>query len=148
MANSFLVLATLAVGGVLLRPGRADAHALHADVTVATEIALVAYFDDDTPAGRAEAVVTDPTGRVILRGITDERGRCTFPRPDPGAYVLTVTSAGHAARVEFAVGGAGAPPAGFLDPRPDQARGLALGAGGLLVLSIAVLFVRRGKRVQ
>jgi hypothetical protein len=144
----FLVLATAAAGGVLLGPAPAGAHALHADLVVAAEVRLVAYFDDDLPADGAAAVVTDGAGAEVLSGRTDGRGVWTFPRPRPGAYALTVKSVGHAARVEFVVADEpDAPAVAFAGPRRNQALGLAAGAGGLLVLSAAFWFVRR-RRVQ
>ena len=92
-----LVLATAAAGGVLLGPAVASAHAMGAKVTVAEEVRVEAYFEDDFPAEFAEASVTDADGKEVLTGKTDERGVWTFAKPGPGRYTLTVKSAGHVA---------------------------------------------------
>jgi hypothetical protein len=164
------VLATVAAAGVLLAPGRAAAHALHADVTVGAEIKVLAYFDDDTPAEFAEVVVTDADGAEVVKGKTDERGLWTFPKPKPGAYVLVAKSVGHTAQVKFAVpapraaepGGDGetrtAPPGAraappeepvtYTEPRANVPRNLAIGGGGLLALSGLYWLARRKRWVE
>lgn len=162
----FFVLATVAAAGVALAPGRAAAHALHADVTVGAEIKVLAYYDDDTPAEFAEVVVTDADGAAVAQGKADERGVWTFPKPKPGAYVLVAKSVGHTAKVKFAVpaprpaaaadGGTGpgasaAPaedPVTYTEPRANVPRNLALGAGGLLGLSALYWLARRKRWVE
>ncbi len=44
-----LVLATAATSGVLLAPAVASAHAMHAKVTVADEVKVEVYFDEEMP---------------------------------------------------------------------------------------------------
>jgi hypothetical protein len=147
----FFVLATAAAGGVLLAPAPARAHALHADVVVATEVKLLAYFDDDVPAEFAEAIVTDSNGTAVLTGKTNERGVWVFPRPKPGTYLVSVSvkAIGHTTRVEFTVPAEpDAPAAAFGDPRPNQTLGLALGLVGLLGFSATFWFIRRARRVK
>ncbi|MBM3981468.1 MAG: carboxypeptidase regulatory-like domain-containing protein [Planctomycetes bacterium] len=144
-----LVLATAVAAGVLLAPGRAAAHALHADVTVGAEIKLLAYYDEDAPAEFAEVVVTDSDGTVVLRGKTDEKGVWSFPAPKPGAYTLAVKSVGHTAKVPFEVPGAPADgPVTYTEWRPSKPLGLALGAGGLLGLSALYWLARRKRWVE
>jgi hypothetical protein len=145
----FLVLATAVAGGVLLVPARAAAHTLLADVVVAAEVKLLAYFDDDVPARSAEVVVADPGGTAVLTGKTDARGVWTFPRPAPGAYLLTVTASGHSARVPFAVAAdPDAPAVAYTGPRPNRALGLALGVAGLFGFSALFWFFRRRRKLQ
>lgn len=144
-----LVLAIATAAGALLASGRADAHAMHADlITTADPFKLTAYFDEDLPAEFADVTVTDAEGNVVLTGKTDERGVFTFPRPKPGTYTLRVKSTGHVAKREFTVDGetGGAVAA---DWRPDKWVGLGIGVGGLLGLSGASwLLRRRGRRLE
>lgn len=143
----YLVLATAATAGALLVPSTAVAHGLHADVTVADTIKVVAYFDDDMPAESAEVRVTGAAGTEVFAGKTDERGVCTFPRPAPGAYTLRVKSTGHAAKVEFRVDGESeAAPAVYTGWRMNRTVGLAVGLVLLLGLSIACKFFLRRRR--
>lgn len=163
-----LVLATAAVGGVLLAPAVARAHAMHADVTVGKEVKVLAYYDEDVPAEFAEVTVTDATGAVVLKGKTDERGLWTFPRPEPGTYTLLAKSVGHTAKVKFVIPGGGgpapaprAPGAGAVAPeppeeeavtytewRPSKAQGLAIGGGGLVGFSALYWLARRRRWVE
>src|SRR6478672_8663614 len=100
----FLVLATAAAVGVPLAAGPASAHDLRANVTVAGEVKVLAYFEgEDSPAGLAEVIVTDAEGATVLTGKTDDRGVWAFPPPKPGTYRLKVESAGHVAKVQFRV---------------------------------------------
>lgn len=149
----FFVLATVAVGGVLLAPGRADAHAMHAKVEVhADMVKLEVYFEEDLPAEFAEVIVADATGATVLTGKTDERGVWTFPPPKPGQYVLTAKSTGHTKTVNFLIAGepaaAEAPPVVFTGPQRDKLFGLSVGVGALLGLSAVYWFVRRPRRVK
>jgi nickel transport protein len=146
----FLVLAIAAAGGALLIPGRADAHAMHADVDVTNDPAkLLAYFDEDFPAEFADVTVTDADGNVVLTGKTDERGVWTFPRPKPGTYVLTVRAGrGHVAKREFTVGGAGEETV-FTGRRLNKWVGLSIGVAVLLGASgVSWLLRRRGRRLE
>ncbi len=159
----FLVLATAAVGGVLLAPTRARAHAMHADVTVGKDVKLLAYFDEDVPAEFADVTVTDADGKVVAKGKTDERGLWTFPKPKPGTYTLLAKSVGHTAKVKFEVAGVGAAEAlggrgahdtpepesvTYTEWRPSKAQGLAIGAGGLVGFSALYWLTRRKRWVE
>ena len=141
----FLVLATAAIGGVLLAPGVASAHALKATVTVAATVKVEAFFDDDTPAELGEVTVTDANGKVVLTGKTDERGVWTFPAPKPGEYTLTVKSIGHVAKQSFRVEGEpDAPPVAYTDEPMNKTVALVIGVGVLLGVS-AVAWLLQGR---
>jgi nickel transport protein len=149
----FLVLAIAAAAGALVTPGRACAHAMHADVDVTNDPAkLLAYFDEDLPAEFADVTVTDADGNVVLTGKTDERGVWTFPRPKPGTYVLGVKSAdGHGTKREFTVAGAAdaAEETVFTGRRLNKWVGLTIGVVVLLGASgISWLRRRRGRRLE
>jgi nickel transport protein len=145
-----LVLAIVIGGGALVTPARADAHAMHADVDVTTDPAkLLAYFDEEMPAGFADVTVTDVDGNVVLTGKTDEHGVWTFPRPKPGTYVLTVKEPdGHVAKREFTVAGT-AEQTVFAERRLNKWVGLTIGVAVLLGASgVSWLLRRRGRRLE
>ena len=142
-----LVLATVAAVGAL--PASAAAHAMHADVTVADAVTLLAYFEEDVPAEFAEVQVTDADGAVVASGKTDARGTWTFPKPKPGAYTLTVRSIGHVAKREFRVDGEpDAPPVVYTGWRPNKAVAVALGSVLLLGISAISWFLLRRREVK
>ena len=144
-----LVLATIAAAGALLAPAPAFAHAIHADVTVADAVTLLAYFEEDVPAEFAEVQVTDADGAVVASGKTDARGAWTFPKPKPGAYTLTVKSIGHVAKREFRVDGEpDAPPVVYTGWRPNKAVAVALGSVLLLGISAVSWFLLRRREVK
>lgn len=136
-----LVLATAAVGGVLLTGARADAHAMHAVVDTKNDpIKLEAYYDEEMPADVADVTVTDADGNVVLTGTTNENGVWTFARPKPGKYTLIVRQAGHVAKTEFEIAGTDAPTV-FGVPRNKW---IGLSAGVLILLCISgASWVRR-----
>ena len=145
----FLVLATAAALGGLLTPAPARAHAFHADVTVADVVTVVAYFDGDEPAESADVEVIDADGTVIASGKTDARGSWTFPKPKPGAYVLTARSIGHVAKQEFRVDGEpDAAPAVYAGWRANRAVALASGLALLLGTSAVSWFLLRRRQVK
>ena len=142
----FFVLATAAALGVLLAPRVASAHDLRANVTVADEVKVLAYFEEeDSPAQSAEVTVTDEAGATVLTGKTDERGVWAFPPPKPGTYQLKVESAGHVAKVQFRVNGE---PAVYTVPRMNKALGLTIGLVLLLGVSAASWLIRRRRRAS
>jgi hypothetical protein len=136
MRRNFLVLVAAAVV-VAAAPGRASAHDLIAVVKILPGAVVVeAGFDDDTPAEGARVVVTDAAGAEVASGKTDEKGVCRFPRFAPGKYKAVAESAGHRDAVEFEVAEAAGEFA-FSNWRLDKRLGLAIGLGGLLLLSAA-----------
>ena len=145
--SRLLVLAVASLGGVSLAPAPASAHDLRADVTVADDVKVLAYYQDDTPAQFADATVTDAAGAEVAAGKTDERGAWAFPRPKPGDYVLTVKSTGHVAKVKFAVSGEMEAPATYTAPRLNRWLGLAVGVFGLLGVSAVFWLLRRRREM-
>lgn len=148
-----LVLATCAVGGVLGAHGRADAHGLHATVTVTdTDVKLEAFYDEELPADVADVTVTDADGTVVQTGKTDERGLWSFPKPKPGAYTLTVRADdGHVVRCKFEVSGPAEPdtPAVYGGRPLNKWVGLSAGLLILLVISgVTWLRRRRARRLE
>jgi hypothetical protein len=144
----FLVLATVATAGVLLAPEFASAHDLRAKVTVADEVKVLAYFEEeDAPAQFAEVSVMNAEGVAVLTGKTDEYGVWTFALPKPAAYSLKVESAGHVATVPFLIEGEpAAGPVVYTGWRMNKALGLTIGLVVLLGISAASWFLRHRRR--
>jgi hypothetical protein len=151
-----LVLATLPAAGVLLAPGRAAAHAMHATVTVTADaVKLEAFYDEELPADDADVTVTDADGNVVASGKTDERGLWTAPRPaKPGTYKLTVRQAGHVSRRTFEISAATDPDAAdgpevYGGRRLNKWLGLSIGVLILLAISAASWWRhRRARRLE
>ena len=147
-----LVLATCAVVGVLGAHGRADAHGLHATVTVTdTDVKLEAFYDEELPADVADVTVTDADGNVVQTGKTDDRGLWSFPKPKPGTYKLVVSQIGHVARRSFEVTGPAEPdtPAVYGGRPLNKWVGLSAGLLILLVISgVTWLRRRRARRLE
>ncbi len=142
----YLVLGTATVAGVLFAPGRAGAHAMHADVKFVNDtVQLLAYFEEDVPAEFADVTVTDADGNIVLTGKTDERGVWTFPRPKPGRYTITAKLVGHVVKAPLPIDGA-AEEAVTPTDRRNKWVGLALGVAGLLGVSGASWLLRRRTR--
>lgn len=144
-----IVLTVTATAGALLAAGPALAHSMSADVEVrAGTVRVLVYFEDDLPAELATVSVTDAAGAEVAAGTTDERGVWAFAAPAAGEYRLTARCAGHVATQTFSVAAPAAPaadaePIGYTAPRVNRARGLAIGAGGLLGLSALFWVFRR-----
>jgi hypothetical protein len=145
MRDRFLVLAA-AVGIVAGAPERVAAHDLHAKVKhLPNAVVVEAGFDDDTPAEGAHVVIFDAGGTEQARGETDERGVLRLPMLAPGHYRAIVESIGHRDEVEFDV----AKTEGvveFANWRLDKRLGVAIGVGGLLLLTAAFWWLRGRKR--
>jgi hypothetical protein len=105
-----------------------------------------AYFSDKTPAQSADVTVTDAAGAAVHTGKTDEHGLWTCPRPVPGAYTLTVESAGHVAKVPFRVDGDPESAIVFTGWRMNKTLGLSIGVILLLGLSAVSWFIHRRRR--
>jgi hypothetical protein len=136
---------------VLAVPQVARAHKLHTTVAVGPRVTVLAFYDDDTPAERADVTVFAATGDLLASGKTDDRGVWAFDRPAAGEYTVKVKEGGHVGRASFRVEGAAqpdAPPTEFADPRPNAALRLAVGTTALLGLSAAYWFLRRGRTVR
>jgi hypothetical protein len=74
---------------------RAAAHGLAFDCTRdGDRIQVEAYFDDDTPARAAKVQVKDEQEQIVAEGRTDDQGRWSFARPQPGRYVVVVDAGG------------------------------------------------------
>ncbi len=142
MRMCFLVLLA-AVVAVALSPAQANAHDLRLVVKLPPDmpdvLLIEAGFSDDTPADEAKVTITDATGAVIAEARTDERGMCKLPRPGPGKYTAKIEAFGHRDQVEFDVAG---PAVEYRGWRPDQTIGLAVGVGGLLLVSVGFWWFR------
>jgi hypothetical protein len=144
-ANRLVVLAIAATACVLLAPAVVGAHDMNATVTVGAHgIRAEVFFEEDLPAESAVVSVTDGAGAEAAAGTTDERGVWACPALPPGEYLLIAKSAGHVAKVRFAVSGEPeAPPVSHTGARLNKTVGLTAGAGGLLGASALVWFRRR-----
>jgi nickel transport protein len=147
MRTRFLVLVIAAVVVAVLSPDRASAHDLQLRVKLPpdepTVLLVEAGFDDDTPADGAKVVITDAAGKVIAEGKTDEKGVWKTMRPPEGKYAATVESIGHMDKVAFEVAASGY--FEFRGWRLDKTLGIALGVGGLLLLSAGFWWFRLRK---
>jgi hypothetical protein len=84
-----------ALAAFLSTPRLACAHALRVDCHLRGEEVLIeAYFDDDTPAGKAKVRVFDDSGTLVADGRTDAAGRWSVARPKPGRYRVEVDAGG------------------------------------------------------
>lgn len=103
----------LAAWVLLASPAVADAHAVGVEARLKDGRVIVeAFYDDDTAAGDARVVVTDPDGKVAVEGKTDKDGKWSFPAPPAGKYKVTVDAgAGHRAAVSLTIPAAPPTPA-------------------------------------
>jgi hypothetical protein len=144
-----LVLAALAAVVVGLTPPAASAHDLKGEAKVsATQVKIVAGYDDDTPADGGKVVVTAADGAKVAEGVLDETGTWVMPAPPPGKYRVVVNAVGHRDRFEFEVK---APTPEEPQPaevtytswRLDKTLGLTIGLGLLLGGSLLYAVFRR-----
>jgi hypothetical protein len=143
MLCRFLVLGIATVAVALLGPARAVAHDLRVVVKLLPDrVQVEAGYDDDTPAEAAKVILTDSQGTVVAEGSTDERGVCHLPKLGPGRYTAKVVSAGHADTVAFEVGSDLEQFSGW---RMNRMVGLAVGVGGLVLISIGFWWRQRRK---
>ena len=144
MRTCFLVLVAIVVGVAALSPGRASAHDLQLVVKLPPDVPTVliveAGFDDETPAEGAKVTITDLAGKVFAEGKTNDKGVWQTTRPGGGKYVAVVEAFGHRDKVEFEV----AHPSAweFSGWRLDKTLGIAIGVGGLLLLSVGFWWFR------
>jgi LPXTG-motif cell wall-anchored protein len=139
-----LVLVIGAIGGIILAPCAAFAHAISASVEVRADVVYVEVgFDETTPAEHAEITVTNTAGLSFGAGYANENGVFTMPRPEPGDYVLEAKCIGHTVRVNFQVQGQPDQPAKFGGQR-NTTTGLAIGVA--LLLGFSAFFWFRRKR--
>ncbi|QDU20287.1 hypothetical protein [Urbifossiella limnaea] len=148
-----LVLAALAVVGATASPARA--HDLIAKVTfTATELKVVAAYDDDTPAEEAKVTLSVHKGAEVAKGVLDAKGVWTTPLPPPGKYVIVVRDGGHRDTKEFTIE---APAPAATEPvvemtyerwRIDKTLGLSVGLGLLLGGTLLYVLLRRRRSVS
>lgn len=133
-----LVLAAVGVGGW---PGSASAHDLRATVKRLPDAVVVEAGFDGIPAQDAAVLIVDAAGHEVARGKTDDQGVCRLPLLGPGKYKATVESIGHRDEVEFEVTDT-TRGFEFSNWRLDKRLGVAIGLGGLLVLTTAFWWFR------
>ena len=129
----FLVLATVATGGVLLAPGVASAHALKTTVTVAATVKVEAFFDDDTPAELADVIVTDDASGAEIRTGKTDGAACGRSRRQNRASTPSPCRSGHVASSRPRRGQPDAPVT-YTDERMNKVVALVIGVGLLLGL--------------
>jgi hypothetical protein len=81
----------------LLSPGAAWAHALDAEWVIKGErVDIEAYFSDNTRAQAALVRVfkLPQRDKAIMEMKTDAQGKCTWPCPGPGKYLIVVDAGG------------------------------------------------------
>lgn len=137
-------------------PGWARAHALGVQCKLVDKtLQLEAYFDDDTPAAKAQVQVFDSEKREVLKGVTDAEGRWSAPAPPSGKYQVVVDAgAGHRTTQPIAIGAANRSkrdqPLGSGPTRAEFTEfpwlKAGLGLGTIAVVAIAFLVARRGAK--
>jgi hypothetical protein len=143
MPYRFLALSIATITVSLMHPEPVRAHDLRVVVNVLPEtIQVEAGYDDDTPAEGAKVTITDAQGVVVAQGTTDERGICHLPRLEPGRYNAKVIAAGHADTVAFEIGNSITQFRGW---RLNRMLGVAIGAGGLILISVGFWWRLRRK---
>jgi hypothetical protein len=90
-------LATLCL---ILTPALGHAHAIGVDCKLrAGKIEVEAFYDDDSPAGKAKVRVVNAKEEIIASGVTDAKGLWSFAAPASGKYEVRVDAgAGHRAK--------------------------------------------------
>lgn len=85
----------------------AQGHAIGVEAKLSDGVVTVeAFFDDDTPAIRANVTVRDADKTSVGEGKTDDQGIWTFPAPKPGRYEVIVDGGdGHLARMKITIPG-------------------------------------------
>lgn len=103
--------------GLFLVPQGAMAHALEATYKIdATAVHVEVFYDTDDVADGAKVTVVDAAGQTIAAGVTDDKGRWSFPRPAAGQYRIEVDAGlGHRKRLRVTI------PIGPDDATPVQA---------------------------
>jgi nickel transport protein len=97
----FILILTTAVAFT----GRVHAHALGAECKLrADRVEVEAYYDDDTPAGDARVHVENAKKDIVVQGRTDGKGKWSFPRPEPGRYLVVIDAgAGHRTQLTMTI---------------------------------------------
>jgi nickel transport protein len=114
----------LALSSLLVYALPASAHALGAECKLrGGRVEVEGYYDDNTPARDARVTVRDAAGQTVADGRTDDKGRWSFPAPEPGRYhVIVDAGAGHRAVVSVTVPEAASAPPTFTST-PDAGPG-------------------------
>jgi hypothetical protein len=94
---------TLVLG--FFAPAWGFAHALHVTCTLARgNVEVESFYDDDTPAIKADVLVVNAKEATLAQGTTNAKGRWSFAAPAPGAYEVRVNAgAGHRAKTTLVV---------------------------------------------
>ncbi len=138
---------------ILLFPGGAQAHGLHAKVeTRGQQLRLEAWYDDDTPAEKAKVRVVQH-GKMIREGLTDERGLWHTELLPAGKYVFEVDGgAGHRTEVELVVEDDAATATGGKSREEVSQQkwiGVIIGLGLILLLSLGgKAYLRKGPEAK
>ncbi len=134
------------MGLTVLVVGPVGAHDLGVEVHLRGDtVEVQVFFDDDSPAAKAQIIVTDLAKTIVAQGQADTAGRWSFAAPPPGTYHVTADSGdGHRQTVTLTVPDVGrARPVVQGDHRREFTRlrwkGLAL---GLLILAALPLATR------
>jgi hypothetical protein len=103
--GSVILAAVLA----LLAPAVAHAHNLGVQAKLKDgKVHVEVYYDDNTPAIKANVLVFDAKGKKIAHGTTDADGRWSLDVPEAGQYELRADAgAGHNAKTTFTITDAG-----------------------------------------
>lgn len=110
--SRFLPYWTMALLFFPFAPMNAFAHGLGVDCRVRGRVVEVeAFYDDGTDAVKAKVKVVNDKEEEIAAGVTDDKGKWSFPAPKAGKYVVHVDAgAGHRAKKEIEVTTEGATP--------------------------------------
>lgn len=74
---------------LMLFPVVSFAHEMGIEIKLKeTEVQVIVFFEDDTPAQEAKVTLKDETQKVVLMGKTNAKGVWTFVTPKPGKYTI------------------------------------------------------------
>jgi hypothetical protein len=90
---------------LLVLPSVSFAHEIGIEIKLKeSEVQVVVFFEDDTPAQQALVTLKDETQKVILQGKTNTKGVWSFATPKPGKYWLYADAGEkHQAKTTFTI---------------------------------------------
>jgi hypothetical protein len=90
---------------LLVLPSVSLAHEIGIEIKLKeSEVQVVVFFEDDTPAQQAQVTLKNEIGKVLLEGKTNDKGVWSFPTPKAGKYRLEANAGEkHQAKTTFTI---------------------------------------------